>query len=125
MGPQEVLPTGAGLVLEHVQLCGEEVHLFVHPSAPAACCPACGIWSGAFHSSYARNVADLPIADRQLTVHLRVRRFRCHEPARPLLSRCWRWWSGMVGVHADCAPIWSSSGSHSAAGPEVASADAR
>lgn len=80
MGPQELLPTGAGLVLEHVQLCGQEVHLFVRPSAAGASCSACGVWSEAFHSSYARSIADLPVADRQLVIHVWVRRFRCHEP---------------------------------------------
>jgi transposase len=80
VGPQELLPTGAGLVLEHIQLCGEVVHLFVRPSAAGASCPACGVWSEAFHSSYARSIADLPISDRQVVVHLDVRRFRCHEP---------------------------------------------
>jgi hypothetical protein len=80
VGPQELLPTGAGLVLEHIQLCGEEVHLFVHLSAAGASCPACGVSSEATHSRYARTVADLPLTDRQLVIHLQVRRFRCHEP---------------------------------------------
>jgi transposase len=79
VGPQELLPTGAGLVVEHVQLCGQEVHLFVRASTLGAFCSACGVWSEAFHSSYGRSIADLPIADRRLVVHLQVRRFRCHE----------------------------------------------
>ncbi|MBV9579814.1 MAG: transposase [Chloroflexi bacterium] len=77
---QELLPTGAGLVLEHVQLCGEVVHLFVRPSAAGASCTACAVWSESFHSNYVRSIADLPLADRQSVVHFRVRRFRCHEP---------------------------------------------
>src|SRR5215471_14439284 len=48
VGPQELLPTGAGLVLEQVQLCGGVVHLFVHSSASGASCPVCGCWSEAF-----------------------------------------------------------------------------
>ena len=80
MGPQELLPTGAGLVLEQVQLCGEVVHVSVRSSAPGASCMDCGVWSESFHSGYARSIADLPLADRQLVMHLRVRRFRCHEP---------------------------------------------
>lgn len=80
MGPQELLPTGAGLVLEQVQLCGESVHLFVHPEAAGAPCPSCACWSEAFHSSYVRSIADLPIGDRRVMVHLEVRRFRCYEP---------------------------------------------
>jgi len=75
VGPQELLPTGAGLVLEHVQLCGEVVHLFAHLASSGASCPSCARWSEAFHSSYQRSVADLPIADRQVVAHLDVRRF--------------------------------------------------
>src|SRR5262249_19869252 len=80
---QELLPVGAGLVLEHVQLCGEVVHLFVQLAASGAACPSCACWSEAFHSSYVRGIADLPVADRQAVVHLEVRRFRCHEATCP------------------------------------------
>jgi transposase len=79
VGPQELLPPGAGLVLEQVQLCGEIVHLFVHLATAGAACPSCACWSEAFHSSYPRSIADLPIADRQVVVHLQVRRFRCRQ----------------------------------------------
>ena len=82
-GSRELLPDGAGLVLEQVQLCGEVVHLFVRPSAAGASCTHCAIWSEAFHSSYRRTVDDLPIGDRQAVVHLEVRRFRCHKPTCP------------------------------------------
>jgi transposase len=83
VGPQELLPTGSGLVLEHVQLCDEVVHLFVHLAALGASCPSCACWTEAFHSSYHRSIADLPIGDRKAIVHLEVRRFRCHEPTCP------------------------------------------
>ena len=79
MGPQVLLPLGAGLVLEQVQLCREIVHLFVRCGASGAPCPRCGCWSEAFHRSYDRTMADLPVADRQAVVHLQVRRFRCRE----------------------------------------------
>jgi transposase len=81
VGPQELLPAGAGLVFEHVQLCGSVVHLFVHRSASGGSCPACGCWSEALLGSYQRSVADLPLSDRQVVVHLNVRRFRCREPS--------------------------------------------
>jgi transposase len=79
VGPQELLPTGAGLVLEQVQLCGGVVHLFVHASTAGALCPVCGCWSEALLGSYQRSMADLPLADRQVVVKLTVRRFRCRE----------------------------------------------
>ncbi len=83
MDPQVFLPPGAGLVLEQVQLCGEMVHLTVRCEALGACCPSCACWTDAFHSSYERTVADLPMADRQVVVHLQVRRFRCREQTCP------------------------------------------
>jgi hypothetical protein len=60
--PQLLLPPGAGLVVEQVQLCDETVHLTVRCEASGAHCQKCGTWSEAFHSSYERNLGDLPIA---------------------------------------------------------------
>ena len=74
-----LLPTGVGLVLEQVQLCGQIVHVSVRLATLGAHCTKCGRWSEAFHSSYQRGIADLPIADRQVVVQLQVRRFRCRE----------------------------------------------
>ena len=83
MDPQLLLPPGAGLVVEHVQLCDEIMHVTVRCEAAGAHCPKCGAWSEAFHSSYERNLADLPIAGRRSVVDLRVRRFRCYQPGCP------------------------------------------
>ena len=77
MDPQVLLPPGAGLVVEQVQVCGEIIHLTVRCEAAGASCPDCGFWSEAFHSGYERTLGDLPIAGRQAVVDLRVRRFRC------------------------------------------------
>jgi transposase len=81
--PQLLLPPGVGLVVEQVQLCDQTVHLIARCEALGASCPTCGGWSEAFHSSYERNLADLPIAGRQAVVDLRVRRFRCYQPECP------------------------------------------
>lgn len=83
MDPQVLLPPGAGLVVEQVQLCDEIMHLTVRCEAAGANCPRCGAWSEAFHSGYERNLADLPIAGRRAVVDLRVRRFRCYQPECP------------------------------------------
>jgi Transposase/zinc-finger of transposase IS204/IS1001/IS1096/IS1165 len=83
VGPQVLLPPGAGLVLEQVQLCGQVVQLIVRCDALGARCPSCTCWSETVHSHYQRTVADLPVADRQVVVHLRVRRFRCREQTCP------------------------------------------
>jgi transposase len=77
--PQMLSLLGAGLVVEQVQLRDEIVHLTVRREGAGAICPRCGAWSEAFHSSYGRGLADLPIAGRQAVIDLRVRRFRCHQ----------------------------------------------
>ena len=40
-------------------------------------------WLEAFHSSYERNLGDLPIAGRQAVIDLQVRRFRCYQAECP------------------------------------------
>jgi transposase len=81
--PQLLLPLGAGLVVEQVRLCDEIVHLTVRCEAAGANCPVCGVWSESFHSSYERNLGDLPIAGRRAIIDLQVRRFRCYQPDCP------------------------------------------
>lgn len=83
MDPQLLLPPGAGLVVEHVQLCDEVLHVTVRCEAVGANCPDCSAWSEAFHSSYGRKLSDLPIAGRRAVVDLQVRRFRCYQPECP------------------------------------------
>ncbi len=83
MDPQLLLPAGAGLLVEQVQLCDESVHVTVRCDAAGAQCPRCATWSEAFHSSYERNLGDLPIAGRQAVIDLRVRRFRCYQAECP------------------------------------------
>jgi transposase len=85
VGPQELLPTGAGLVLEQVQLCGGAVWCTCSFTRRRRARRAqfCGLWSEAFLSSYQRSIADLPLADRQVVVRLNVRRFRCRESSCP------------------------------------------
>jgi len=81
--PQLLLPPGAGLIVEQVRVCDEIVHLTVRCEPAGAHCPKCGTWSEAFHSSYERNLGDLPIPGRQAVIDLQVRRFRCYQAECP------------------------------------------
>jgi transposase len=81
--PQLLLPPGAGLIVEQVRVCDEIVHLTVRCEPAGAHCPKCGTWSEAFHSSYERNLGNLPIALRQAVIDLQVRRFRCYQAECP------------------------------------------
>jgi transposase len=44
-------------------------------------CPSCGTSSGRVHSSYVRRLDDSAAGQRRVVIELRVRRFRCRQPA--------------------------------------------
>ena len=46
-----------------------------------AACPACGTWSSRVHSSYVRQVRDLPLGGRPVLIDLAMRRFLCTNAA--------------------------------------------
>ncbi len=83
MGPQVLLPPGSGLVLEQVQLWGEIVYLLVRwqRGAHAARRAHAGLTRSTARAN--ARLPTCPIADRQVVVHLKVRRFRCPEPTCP------------------------------------------
>ena len=76
------MPHLAGLHVEQVAIADDAVHIDLHRTARTARCPGCRRRSHRVHSRYSREVADLPMADRKVVLHLRMRRFRCSA------SRC-------------------------------------
>jgi transposase len=48
---------------------------------PRARCPSCSRPSGRIHSRYQRTLADLPWADFQVRLEVRVHKFFCSHPA--------------------------------------------
>jgi transposase len=58
-------------------------HLDLRARRRSAACPCCRHRSTAVHSSYKRTVADMPIAETQVRIHLHVRRFFCRYAACP------------------------------------------
>ena len=40
-------------------------------------CPNCGSKSRSIHSYYTRSISDLPVSERTVHLHLRIKRFRC------------------------------------------------
>lgn len=81
-----VLPHLADLVIARCTVLKEQLVIEAGIAGDAAPCPACGGVSGRVHSRYWRTIADLPIAERQTSLHLRVRRFRCANPACPRVT---------------------------------------
>src|SRR5918998_495105 len=83
MGLATILPHFAGLRVTRIELCPDELILEVVPRTRSARCPACGRRSRRVHGYYTRKIADQPIGDRRVTIHLRVRRLRCRRAACP------------------------------------------
>ena len=68
--------------IEQVAIADDTLQIDLHRTARTARCPGCHRRSRRVHSSYTREIADLPIAGREVVLHLRVRRLRCSA------SRC-------------------------------------
>jgi transposase len=68
--------------LEIAQILEQPDHVVIHAGSISrtATCPACGQPSQSLHSRYARAPDDLAIAEKSVTLHLRVRRYRCRNP---------------------------------------------
>jgi transposase len=71
------MPHLAGLRVEQVAIADDAVHIDLHRTARTARCPDCRRRSRHVHSSYTREISDLPIAGCAVVLHLCVRRFRC------------------------------------------------
>jgi transposase len=56
--------------------------VIIHASSTSqtATCPACGQSSQSLYSRYARILDNLVIAEKSVSLHLRVRRYRCRNP---------------------------------------------
>jgi transposase len=78
-----LFPHLAGLGIARAELLPDELVLEVVPRATTARCPDCRQRSRRVHSRYTRKIADQPIGERRVTIHLRVRRFRCQVPQCP------------------------------------------
>ena len=72
-----------GCRLDLVEATASGLLISAHPTARSACCPQCGKRSRRIHGSYVRSPVDLPVSDRAVRLHLRVRRFRCGHAACP------------------------------------------
>jgi transposase len=67
----------SGLVVESVSDSSDSIILTVRSEAGTTNCPLCGTASRRIHSRYARQVADLPCAGKQIRLRVIARRFVC------------------------------------------------
>lgn len=70
----------SGLVVETVSDSSDSINLVVRSDNGMAECPSCGTTSRRIHSRYARQVADLPCAGKQVSLRVITRRFVCGLP---------------------------------------------
>src|SRR5450759_4157496 len=70
----------SGLAVESVSDSPDSIILTVRSEAGTTKCSLCGSASRRIHSRYARQVADLPSAGRQIRLRVIARRFVCEVP---------------------------------------------
>lgn len=67
--------------LDHLALDSQEILLEMTSTQSDSKCPDCGVSSCRIHSSHSRTLADLPWANRRVTLHLHLHRFFCDNEA--------------------------------------------
>jgi len=82
-GPElgDLLPHLGSVTVDKIESTPSGVRLMARYWPAQAACPACGTWSSRVHSSYVRQVRDLPVGGRPVLIHLAMRRFLCTNPA--------------------------------------------
>lgn len=71
----------AGLTVIQVLPTSDTITIVATSDAGTAACPSCGGLSQRVHSTYQRQLQDLPWQGRAVVIQVRARRFRCSNPA--------------------------------------------
>ena len=71
----------AGLLVQQILPSPDHLTIVATARPKTAACPDCAALSGRVHSRYDRTLGDLPWQGRPVTLRVRVRRFRCLNPA--------------------------------------------
>ncbi len=83
MRAASLFPHLAGVRIVRTELLPDELIIEARTRAATARCPDCRRRSRHVHSRYTRKIADQPVGDRRVTVHLVMRRFRCRSARCP------------------------------------------
>lgn len=78
-----LFPHFADVRIARTEVLPDELIIEARPRAATARCPDGHRRSRHVHSRYTRKIADRPSGERRVTVHLRVRRFRCRVARCP------------------------------------------
>jgi transposase len=77
----DLLPHLGSVIVDKIECTPSAVLVRARYWPAGAACPGCGTWSSRVHSSYGRQVRDLPLGGRPVLIDLAVRRFLCTNPA--------------------------------------------
>ena len=83
MRTASLFPHLADVRIARAEILPAELIIEARPRTATARCPDCRRRSRHVHSRYTRKIADRPVGERRVTVHLRVRRFRCRTARCP------------------------------------------
>ena len=83
MFEQLLLPSGTSLILSAAAVQPDRVTVDIHTTAARVRCPSCQGEASRIHSHYQRTLADLPLAQLPVQIHLSVRRFFCDTATCP------------------------------------------
>lgn len=72
-----------GCIIDRLEQAERGLILYAHVKGTMAACPTCQQASLSIHSSYVRSPRDLPLGEQAMCLRLRIRRFRCRNPACP------------------------------------------
>ena len=78
---RELLPDQSSLALCNVEKGDHHWMVDAVVTVEAAHCPECGVRSTTRHSSYQRQLKDLPVQGRAVALSVRVGRWRCRNSA--------------------------------------------
>lgn len=79
VGLESILTLPLGYKLSSCQLTENVLTAHVYRTGSTSTCPTCGCSSSHTRGSYFRTLRDIPIVERSLVLHVRVRRFRCEN----------------------------------------------
>jgi transposase len=77
----DLLPHLSSVIVDKIECTPSAVVVRARCWPAQAACPACGTTSSRVHSSYVRQVRDLPLGGRPVLIHLAMRRFLCANTA--------------------------------------------
>jgi zinc-finger of transposase IS204/IS1001/IS1096/IS1165 len=76
-----LFPSSPDLLLEKITCSGQTLFLTIRSSRRTASCPDCAESAKKVLSQYVRTLADMPLMEYTVRLHVQVRRFVCSNPA--------------------------------------------